>query len=459
MARPVTRNLAAGDVMAGVVLDVAEQALDQVAAVPRLVPGAPPYGSACQNGSSSSSTRDFSCPQAARTTGHRSPPVPWDRPPRRARGPPHRVRRIIESAPSDVVRPPSLGWGADAADHPRVRDSRPAGGRQPTRSRAGTAGGRHAHSFRRPHRGGRGGDLVGGDAGDGRGEFVAGPGVDRRGHGPQLGSGGEPPVHRGQLHEGGLSAQAVLRPSTPPPGVRDAGFSADVAGTVYAWRPTARMSTSPGRSPAWAAYTHQPRRGHLDGTGGQQLPPERVVDGGVTRLRQRDALHRGAFAAVNGVKRRNLAALNPSTGAVVPSFNPAPNGLVHSIKASGSQIYVGGKFTTIGADARSYVALLDASGAVQPYNAGLAFDSQVFDIATTDTAVYLGPAGTSRRGTPSTPPPSARVPSAGRSRRTGTSRRSRRRAATSTPAGTSTTPACPLGRGTRCLVDFSARKT
>jgi hypothetical protein len=63
------------------------------------------------------------------------------------------------------------------------------------------------------------------------------------------------------------------------------------------------------------------------------------------------------------------------------------------VKASGSQIYVGGKFTAISGVARSYVALLDASGAVQAYDPRLAFDSQVFDIAPTAAGVYLGTGG------------------------------------------------------------------
>lgn len=101
----------------------------------------------------------------------------------------------------------------------------------------------------------------------------------------------------------------------------------------------------------------------------------------------------GAFTAINGVKRKYLAALDPTNGTVLNTFNPQPNGIVHVVEASGSRIYVGGKFTTIGGAGRNYVAHLDAAGVVQRYNAGLGLDAQVFDIAPSDSAVYLGTGG------------------------------------------------------------------
>ncbi|MFC7486018.1 hypothetical protein ACOCJ7_05780 [Knoellia sp. CPCC 206453] len=101
----------------------------------------------------------------------------------------------------------------------------------------------------------------------------------------------------------------------------------------------------------------------------------------------------GAFTTINGVNRKYLAALDPINGTVSSTFNPQPNGIVHVVKSSGSQIYAGGKFTTIGGAARNYVARLDAAGVVQPYDARLGLDAQVFDIAPTDSDVYLGAGG------------------------------------------------------------------
>ncbi|WP_156399872.1 hypothetical protein [Phycicoccus sp. Soil748] len=168
----------------------------------------------------------------------------------------------------------------------------------------------------------------------------------------------------------------------------------------------------------------------------------------------------GAFSTVNGTKRPKLAALDPTTGAVVQSFNPKPNGLVHVVKASGSQVYVGGRFTSIGGAARSYVALLDASGVVQPYDPKLAFDSQVFDIATSATGVYLGtgghlPAGNSVYGT---------TPGSGAQRwqvkTDGNVQSVEAQGSDIYGAGHFNNTCLPSSTAsTGCLIDFSARKT
>ena len=69
----------------------------------------------------------------------------------------------------------------------------------------------------------------------------------------------------------------------------------------------------------------------------------------------------GYFSNVNGVARARLARLQPS-GALDTTWNPAPNGWVLALAASGSSLYVGGSFTSIGGYTRKYIAKLSTAG-------------------------------------------------------------------------------------------------
>ena len=66
----------------------------------------------------------------------------------------------------------------------------------------------------------------------------------------------------------------------------------------------------------------------------------------------------GYFAGYDGPQRNHLAALDAQTGAVT-DWNPNPNGDVHSLKASGSTIFVGGGFSKIGGKASNGIVALD----------------------------------------------------------------------------------------------------
>jgi hypothetical protein len=85
----------------------------------------------------------------------------------------------------------------------------------------------------------------------------------------------------------------------------------------------------------------------------------------------------GDFATVGGVQRRNLAAVSLQTGAVDRGFDPSAastgssieedrrppdaDGPVYALALSGSRLFVGGRFTAIGATSRSRLASLDAA--------------------------------------------------------------------------------------------------
>ena len=69
----------------------------------------------------------------------------------------------------------------------------------------------------------------------------------------------------------------------------------------------------------------------------------------------------GAFTKVNGVAKYRLAALDPTTGALVTSWNPGTNATVNAIAAVGPNVYVAGVFSSIGKDTRTKAAAVTAS--------------------------------------------------------------------------------------------------
>ena len=69
----------------------------------------------------------------------------------------------------------------------------------------------------------------------------------------------------------------------------------------------------------------------------------------------------GDFTSVGGVTRSRIAALNPSTGAMITSFAARADASVKSISATASTVYVGGLFTTVNGTARARLAALRAS--------------------------------------------------------------------------------------------------
>lgn len=80
---------------------------------------------------------------------------------------------------------------------------------------------------------------------------------------------------------------------------------------------------------------------------------------------------RGSFTAVNGVPRTNLAAVDRATGATL-SWNPAAGltagGVITDIAVGTDAVYVGGKFTSLSGEPRKDLAAVDpVSGAVQSW--------------------------------------------------------------------------------------------
>jgi PKD repeat protein len=101
----------------------------------------------------------------------------------------------------------------------------------------------------------------------------------------------------------------------------------------------------------------------------------------------------GAADGVNTTPRANLLAYDITTGTLISSWAPATNGAVYALAASPdkSRIYVGGAFTTINAKTNNRIAALNpTTGAVITSFVPKSTDASVRAIAATADTVYFG---------------------------------------------------------------------
>lgn len=103
----------------------------------------------------------------------------------------------------------------------------------------------------------------------------------------------------------------------------------------------------------------------------------------------------GKFATVGGQKRNNIAAVDPVTGGVMawdPSARGADandDGVVRTLAASDSTVYVGGDFKFIGGQARAYLVALDVvSGRVTSWNPQP--DAGLWSLTLSGNTLYAG---------------------------------------------------------------------
>ena len=100
----------------------------------------------------------------------------------------------------------------------------------------------------------------------------------------------------------------------------------------------------------------------------------------------------GKFASVGGRPRGNLAAVDAATGAVKawdPRASDGDNPEVLALAVSGSTIYAGGFFTSMGGRPRNHLAAVDArTGALKSWDPNA--DSTVRVLAVSGTTVYAG---------------------------------------------------------------------
>jgi PKD repeat protein len=80
----------------------------------------------------------------------------------------------------------------------------------------------------------------------------------------------------------------------------------------------------------------------------------------------------GAFTTVNGTSAYRLAALNPTTGALIKTFSVTPNATVNAVATSGSTVYFGGNFSGVGSSVRTYAAAVTSTGTLLPWAPSIA---------------------------------------------------------------------------------------
>ena len=104
----------------------------------------------------------------------------------------------------------------------------------------------------------------------------------------------------------------------------------------------------------------------------------------------------GAAAGTNQTARKNILAYDLTTGALITSWAPTLNaqGMAIAASADGATIYIGGDFDQVTGQSRSRIAAINATtGAVLPFNPRA--NSRVSAIARHGSTVYFGGAFTS----------------------------------------------------------------
>jgi urease beta subunit len=103
----------------------------------------------------------------------------------------------------------------------------------------------------------------------------------------------------------------------------------------------------------------------------------------------------GYFDSIGGHPRNHIAALDSATGTATV-WNPNASGYVSTLALSGTTVYAGGNFTSIGGATRNRIAALDAAtGTATPWNPNVSSSSSYYSpivnmLALSGTTVYVG---------------------------------------------------------------------
>jgi hypothetical protein len=96
------------------------------------------------------------------------------------------------------------------------------------------------------------------------------------------------------------------------------------------------------------------------------------------------------FTSIGGQARNYIAKLNNTTGAADLDWNPNSNGFIYTIAISGSDIYAGGHFTSIGGQTRINIAKMNNTTGVADINWNPNPNSDVSSIAISGSDIYAG---------------------------------------------------------------------
>lgn len=88
----------------------------------------------------------------------------------------------------------------------------------------------------------------------------------------------------------------------------------------------------------------------------------------ITIDRTRDIVYIGGdVTTVGGQARSRVAAIDANTGSLLP-WNPGANGSVRAIAVDADTVYLGGSFSEVGGQTHHYVAATDMEGNVLTWN-------------------------------------------------------------------------------------------
>jgi len=103
----------------------------------------------------------------------------------------------------------------------------------------------------------------------------------------------------------------------------------------------------------------------------------------------------GTFTTVGGTTRNYAAAIG--TDGTLQDWNPNMDSTVLALAVSGSNLYLGGGFTTVGGTTRNYAAAIATDGTLQDWNPNM--NDQVLSLAVSGSNVYIGGQFTTVGGT------------------------------------------------------------
>lgn len=97
----------------------------------------------------------------------------------------------------------------------------------------------------------------------------------------------------------------------------------------------------------------------------------------------------GNFTTIGGQPRPYLAAVDRTTGAVA-AWGPDPNGQIHGLAVAGDIVYAVGEFNAIGGGEHEQFAALDAQSGLSVANYPQGRGPALYALTATTTTVYIG---------------------------------------------------------------------
>lgn len=100
----------------------------------------------------------------------------------------------------------------------------------------------------------------------------------------------------------------------------------------------------------------------------------------------------GDFSSVSGKSRGKLAAIDAATGEVLDTWRPTTNGRVNAIGVIGNTVYVGGSFSSVSGQSRQRVAAIDAvtGQVINGWNPGANGTVRSLAVSPDGQRLYLG---------------------------------------------------------------------